>query len=341
MAPPYQEKRDDQPDDAVARAEIAELALRDSEARFRSFIDHSSSYIYAKDLEGRYILANQAYLDLFGYRSQGELLGLTDVDRFGHEVDWTANDREVVRTGQPVEVEETASFPDGLHTYLSSKFPLRDSRGAIVAVGGISTDITARKRAEELRLLLAREVDHRAKNALAAVQAIAMLTTADTVKDFRKALMGRIQAMAKAHTLLAANRWSGGDLGTLVRDELQAWEDRVRAEGPPVELAAETVQACALALHELATNAAKYGALSCPTGMVQVGWTLDSGTVRLVWRESGGPPVTSPGRQGIGTELLFLGIENQAGGQVRLDWDTGGLVCRLDLPVLGKGEPTA
>ncbi len=341
MAPVLHQDRDDAHADALARAEVAELALRDSEARFRSFIDHSSSYMYAKDLDGRYILANDAYLKLFGYGSQDELLGLTDMDRFGHAVDWTANDREVLRTGQPLEVEETATFADGLRTYISSKFPLRDSRGTIVAVGGISTDITARKRAEEARLLLAREVDHRAKNVLAAVQAIAMLTAAESVRDFRTALIGRIQAMAKAHTLLATNRWSGGDLGSLVKDELLAWEGRVRTDGPPVRLPVEIVQPFALALHELATNAAKYGALSCATGAVSVTWALAGPEVRVVWQETGGPPVSRPQHEGVGTELLMLGIENQAGGRVHMDWRPEGLACSIDLPLQGSADDGA
>ncbi len=325
--------------DITARRQ-AEEKLRQSEERFRAFINHSPSYIFAKDLEGRYILANRAYLDLFGFAGESELMGRTDAERFGGDVDWTANDRRVLETGEPLEFDETARFPDGERIYISAKFPLRDAEGAIVAVGGISTDITARKRAEEGRALLMREVDHRAKNVLAGVQALVMLMQEETVPAFKEALLGRIHAMARAHTLLATNRWTGGDLGRLIREELEGWEGRVTAEGPSVSLDADIVQALALALHELAANAAKYGALSAETGSVAVTWALGGPGVRIVWTETGGPPVSPPTRRGVGTALMTQGIESQLGGTIRFDWRPEGLRCEIEVPTrVAEGAP--
>lgn len=317
--------------DITARRQTEER-LRQSEARFRAFINHSPSYIFAKDLEGRYILANRAYLDLFGHVSESELLGLTDIDRFGREVDWTANDRMVVETGEPLEFDETAQFPDGERIYISAKFPLRDAEGRVVAVGGISTDITARRRAEEARALLMREVDHRSKNVLAGVQALVMLMQEETVPAFKAALLGRVHAMARAHTLLATNRWIGGDLGRLIREELAGWEGRVTAEGPAVTVDADVVQTLALTLHELAVNAAKYGALSSEGGAVSVGWSQAGGTVRIVWEETGGPPVAPPSRRGVGSALMSQGIESQLGGRILFDWRRDGLRCVIEVP---------
>lgn len=322
----------------VSARHDADDRLRLTEQRFRAFIDHSPSYIFAKDLQGRYILANRAYLDLFGYGSETELIGLTDIDRFGHDVDWTANDRKVVETDAPIAFDESARFADGERFYISAKFPLRDAGGRIVAVGGISTDITARKRAEEARTLLMREVDHRAKNVLAGVQALVMLMAADTVPDFKQALLGRIHAMARAHTLLAANRWAGGDLAALIREELAGWDGRIAVEGPPVSLDADLVQVLALSLHELATNAAKYGALSAAGGSVAVRWSLDPPTgrpdrLRLEWIERGGPVVREPQRRGVGTALIEQGVRGQGQGTVAFAWEPDGLVCRIGLPL--------
>lgn len=322
--------------DVTARHAAAER-LRQSEERFRAFMNHSPSYIFAKDMAGRYILANRSYLDLFGYSAEDELLGRTDAERFGRDVDWTVNDRKVIETGEPLEFDEIAQFPDGERIYISAKFPLRDAEGRIVAVGGISTDITARKRAEDARALLMREVDHRAKNVLAGVQALVTLMQADSVPAFKKALLGRIHAMARAHTLLAANRWSGGDLKHLIGEELAGWNGRVSTEGPPVSLDTDIVQVLALTLHELAVNAAKYGALSTSGGCVFVTWRFNPQGVSIFWTEQGGPPVTPPKRRGIGTSLMTQGIESQAGGHIDFDWRPEGLRCTINLPTAALG----
>ncbi|HEX3218939.1 MAG TPA: sensor histidine kinase, partial [Candidatus Limnocylindria bacterium] len=173
--------------------------------------------------------------------------------------------------------------------------------------------------------LLLREVDHRAKNALAVVQSVLTLTRTEDPADFKKAVMGRIAAMALAHTLLARERWHGADLRALLAEELAAYrgggglESAVQFDGPLVGLAPDAAQPVAMAIHELATNAAKYGALSVPGGRVAISWSRDpkEGGLVLVWRERGGPPVTAPPeRRGFGTSLIQSTVVRQLQGSL-------------------------
>src|SRR5437763_13553014 len=173
-----------------------------------------------------------------------------------------------------------------------------DATDHIVRVSGVTIDITERKQAEEHQALLAREVDHRARNALALVQSIVRLTRADSISAYIAAVDGRIAALSRAHTLLAQNRWQGADLTRLVEEELAAFRtgeaEKIVATGPDVSLEPRTAQTLALALHELATNAVKYGALSAPAGRVQACWELAAAALTLHWTESGGPSVEAP-----------------------------------------------
>ena len=161
----------------------------------------------------------------------------------------------------------------------------RGSTNQISRISGVTIDITDRKEAEERQSLLAREVDHRAKNALAVVHAIVSLTRADNIKQFVAAVEGRIQALARAHSLLSDSRWHGANIAELIREELAPYRapnfERVRISGSSLSLEPSAAQALALALHELATNAAKYGALSLPSGRVQVEWELEGGNARV------------------------------------------------------------
>ncbi len=145
-----------------------------------------------------------------------------------------------------------------------------DGAGKVVRISGVTIDVTDRKEADERQILLAREVDHRARNALAVIQSIIRLTRAKSVDDYVQAIEGRIKALARAHTLLSDSRWNGADLSTLVDEELAPYRagDRIRCGGPDISLQPATAQGLALALHELATNAAKHGALSSPAGKI-------------------------------------------------------------------------
>ena len=217
-----------------------------------------------------------------------------------------------------------------------------DETGRLVWLSGVTADITDRKRAEERQILLAEEVDHRARNVVAVVQSIMRLTRADSIDEYIGALDGRIGALSNAHRLLAGSRWEGADLHRLVEEEFAPYRasgnERVRAGGPIVLLPPATAQTIALALHELATNAAKYGALSVDPGYVDLSWRTEAEKLELVWTESGGPQISPPERRGYGSRAIVAGIERQLGGLVNFDWQADGLRCTLCVPHEGNAD---
>jgi two-component sensor histidine kinase/DNA-binding response OmpR family regulator len=216
-----------------------------------------------------------------------------------------------------------------------------DESGNASRFSGVTTDITERKEAETRQMLLAREVDHRAKNALAVVQAIVRLARQDNIAEYVKAVEGRIGALAQTHELLSRARWEGADILRLILDELAPYcseeNSRVAAIGPTIIILPETAQSVAMAIHELATNAAKYGSLSCATGRVDVSWTHFEDTLTISWIESGGPLVSPPQTKGFGTKIIssFNGPER---GCVTFDWLPEGLHFMLQLPC--KANPS-
>jgi two-component sensor histidine kinase len=226
-----------------------------------------------------------------------------------------------------------------------------ESYGAHVRNGGqhrligVTFDVTDRLRAEEQRTLHKREVDHRAKNALAVVQSVVRLTRADDAASYAVAVEGRVRALARAHDLLARDGWAGASLVELASQELaaQTANGQVTTEGPPVQLIPEAVQPLSMVLHELATNAAKYGAFSLPEGQVRLIWRLGGKGVpiRLEWIESGGPPTSTPTAIGFGTRLIELTVSGQLGGTVEFDWVYEGLKCTIELPCKVVGERNA
>jgi PAS domain S-box-containing protein len=224
---------------------------------------------------------------------------------------------------------------------------LRDAAGKAVRVNGVTVDITDRKRAEERQVLLAREVDHRAKNTLAVVLSMLRLTRAPTTKDFIAAVEGRVHALAATHNLLSATRWEGADLGKIVEEEMAPYHanhrQRVITRGPAVVLLPATAQAMALALHELATNAAKYGALSTEAGTLSVTWRAEGEALVLDWTETGGPSTAEPARLGFGLTIVRSSIEAQFRGGVSYDWRREGLRCTLSIPAaqIAPSSPAA
>jgi PAS domain S-box-containing protein len=219
-----------------------------------------------------------------------------------------------------------------------------DEMGRPIWLSGVTSDITERKRAEERQILLAEEVDHRARNVVAVVQSIMRLTRADSIDDYIGALDGRIGALSNAHRLLAGSRWEGADLTRLVEEEFAPYRasgnERVKSRGPNVLLPPATAQTIALALHELATNAAKYGALSVDPGYVELKWQTEPGKLELVWTESGGPQIGPPDRRGYGSRAIVAGIERQLGGLVNFDWQASGLRCTLCVPHEDTSDPS-
>ena len=194
---------------------------------------------------------------------------------------------------------------------------------------GVAYDITERKRAEEHGRMLAHEVEHRAKNVLAVVGGLLRATPAATLEEYVETLEGRISALARTLSLLGDQRWLGASLHALLEHELAPFDDgggRVRLDGPAVTLPADIAQTLSMALHELATNAVKYGALSSPAGRLAVGWRVEGEDVLLEWEELGGPSIDGPPRQeGFGSRL----IQQSFGGAASLEWRREGLLCRM------------
>jgi two-component sensor histidine kinase len=215
--------------------------------------------------------------------------------------------------------------------------PVKNAAGKIIGASKIARDITEQKRSQEQIATLAREAEHRSKNLLANVQAMVNLSQASTVDDLKKAIEGRIQALANVHSLFVATRWIGAELSTIARQELAPYskteETRVRIRGPEVLLEPDAAQAIAVTLHELATNAAKYGSLSVPNGQIELNWShQNDGRLNLRWTERGGPPVRAPTRTGFGGRIIERMI-GQLKGETRCDWRAEGLVCEITLRV--------
>ncbi|HEX2761520.1 MAG TPA: response regulator [Rhizomicrobium sp.] len=214
-----------------------------------------------------------------------------------------------------------------------------DEAGRATRFSGVTTDITERKEAESRQKLLAREVDHRAKNALAVVQAIVRLARRDSIAEYVHAIEGRIGALAQTHELLSQARWEGADILRLILEELAPYHSenhsRVTAIGPSVVISPETAQAVAMAIHELATNAAKYGSLSSDQGRVDISWGYANGVLAINWVESGGPEVTPPKTRGFGTKIIGS-LDGPDRGRVTFNWRPEGLHCTLELQCRGR-----
>lgn len=246
---------------------------------------------------------------------------------------------EVVR-----DFEERVVFADGTaRDLLGNATPLYtpagDLRGSVAAF----IDITERKAAESREHLLSREVDHRAKNIMAVVQAIVQLTEANDIASFRKAITGRISSLARSHTLLAQNRWDGAELRELIEEELapylprrNAQPRRVTLNGPRLQLLPLTAQSIALVIHELITNALKHGSLSAPDGTVAIDWRVErSGNEReltLCWQERGGPAVEAPADAGFGLSLIEATVRDQLSGKLIQSWGPRGLTVEFVVP---------
>ena len=226
--------------------------------------------------------------------------------------------------------------PDGEIRWLfGTAAATADKSGRVIHVSGVTVDITERKRAEERQNLLTREVDHRAKNALALAQSIVRLTRGESAKSYMQAVEGRIGALARVHTILSLSSWQGAEITRLVDEELAPYQmnDQIAFGGSNVQLQPATAQTLAMALHELVTNSAKYGALSTRAGRLVINWKVEADVLRIHWEEREGPPVVEPVSRGFGTRSVIASIESQLGGQAEFDWRPEGLICRLSVPL--------
>ena len=237
--------------------------------------------------------------------------------------------------------------PDGLTrwVWVRGAVVARDpDTGEPISVAGIARDDTEHREVEARRDLLAREVDHRTKNALAVVLSVLRLTKVDDPQGYARVVEGRVAALARAHELLARNTWAGADLRAILAEELAPYlagtdgappRGRALLRGRSVTLASGAAQPLSMALHELATNAAKYGALSVPEGELMVTWLVEpaSGALRLHWAERGGPTLAGrPARRGFGSRMLEGTVRQQLGGTAQVLWEPEGLVCELHVP---------
>jgi PAS domain S-box-containing protein len=322
-----------------AREQTAE-ALRDSEHRLRvlaSIVESSDDAIVSKDLNGIIQSWNKGAERVFGYTEE-EAIGqpITMVipqDRHDEERDILTR----IRRGERIEHFETVrQRKHGSMIVVSLTIsPVKNAEGKIVGASKIARDITEQKRGQERIANLAREAEHRSRNLLATVQATVNLSQSDTAKGLKQAIEGRIQAIAKVHSLFAQSRWIGAELSTIVTQELdpffQGNEARLRIEGPPVLLQPDAAQAIAVIVHELATNAVKYGALSTTGGQVELKWSHPAGGwLVLRWTERGGPRVTKPTRHGFGSRVIQSMID-QLKGKTSFDWRAEGLECVITL----------
>jgi PAS domain S-box-containing protein len=301
-----------------------------------AIVDSSDDAIISKDLHGRITSWNKGAERIFGY-TFGEAVGnsITMLIPVDHQEEESAI-LERLNRGERIEHYETVrKRKDGTRIEISlTVSPVQNAKGEIIGASKIARDITERKRREGQLVILAREAEHRAKNMLSIVLASVKLSRADTAHELKQAIEGRIQALANVAELLAESRWKGADLHTLVTDELSPFCQQglmpCRIEGPSLILEPDTAQAIAMTLHELATNAAKYGALSAPDGRVHVEWSpTENNQVVLQWIETGGPHVEPPRREGFGTQLMKAMIGSQLQGRIIFDWRAEGLACEI------------
>jgi len=237
--------------------------------------------------------------------------------------------------------------PDGREVWLEETSRAEfDTAGRVVGLKGLTRDITRRKQSEKRQDLLIAELDHRVKNVLARVAAVVMHTRqrCGTMDEFVKALHGRIQSMAAAHALLSRSRWSGVGLTDLIRHQLEPYttDANTTISGPEIMLTSAQTQAVAMVIHELVTNAAKYGALSSPDGRVSVNWHRTRADVAAIltitWRELGGPPIAAPFQSGYGSGLIRDLIPHELGGTVDLVFSSDGACCKIEIPFEGGAK---
>jgi PAS domain S-box-containing protein len=275
---------------------------------------------------------------IFGVDPQNFKITVENIRALIHPEDWkplTEVAREMSKGARTQQIEFRVVRPNGeVRWCIGTAAASVDDKGDLARINGVTIDITDRKEADERQVLLAREVDHRARNTLAVIQSIIRLTRAKSVDDYVHAVEGRIKALARAHTLLSDSRWRGADLATLVAEELAPYRagDKIRCGGPDVSLQPATAQGLALALHELATNAAKHGGLSSPAGKVTLEWELESEALTLHWSETGGPPVAEPSSHSFGLKVITASIEQQLGGKAVFKWAPTGLQCQMMIP---------
>jgi PAS domain S-box-containing protein len=317
-------------------------------ARLAAIVVSSDDAIIAKTLEGRVTSWNAGATRIFGYEPD-EMIGQSIIRIIPPEL--RQEEDEILaklRRGEHIAHYETVRVAkDGRRLDISlSVSPVLDKAGRIIGASKIARDITEKKRIEAIQRVLVEELNHRVKNTLAMTQAIASqsLRHARSASDFVESFTGRVQALAKAHSLLTERRLQGAELTELLREQvlLGVPDDRLVYSGPVVILGAQPAVHLALVLHELATNARKYGALSVPRGHLSVRWEVHSEgggrDLLLDWEETGGPKISAPATAGFGTTLIEKTLQTH-GGEATLRYGVGGVTCKMRLPLGETSRP--
>jgi len=327
----------------------SETALRTSEERFRLVSLATRDAFYDWDLTTDVVWRNRTYKEVYGvpeHLPASEQWWEQHVHPDDRERLLTVLNERLAGDDRHWSDEYRIRRHDGEWSHVIDRALIqRDENGKAVRIIGAMTDISARVRAERHRQLMANELDHRVKNNLAAVLALADQTrrAATSVEHFTQTFDGRIRALARAHEALAATRWRGVDLHDVVRIATQPYvldRDRVICSGESLPLPSRASGPLTLAVHELTTNAVKYGALSTPSGRIE--FTSSRGeddTLRLEWRETGGPTPAGPLRNGVGTSLVRGFIEHELHGTIDMDLTPDGLLCRMTIPIGSLDAP--
>ena len=321
----------------ITERKAAEAALTESEQRYRALVDNASDIVATMDLDLRVTSINPAIERILGYPAE-EVIG-TRLSRYVPADQLAMQEKMLQRKFEGV--EETRYETDLLRkdgqrctVEINSKLIL-DALGQPIGVHAIARDVTERRNAEARQMLLLRELQHRTKNILAVVQSVVLNTLVGgrSVESAREAIVGRLQAIARAQEFVAAGKSGGAPLRELVEGQLASFAPRARIDGPVIYAGAPFAQMFALVIHELATNAAKYGSLSVRDGQVFIEWKIqvDGSEPRLsfAWSERGGPPVQAPAHQGFGSRLISAALS----GTPRIAFDSQGFQYKVDVPL--------
>jgi PAS domain S-box-containing protein len=317
---------------AVERAQAAQ-SLRESEDHYRHTVELNPQVTWTSLPDGHLNRVSRRWYEWTGTSGVAGTWtdGLYPDDVPASVAAW----RHSVSTGEPYDIEHRVKMVDGSARWARSRaFPRRGEDGAILLWYGSTEDIHEKKVAEEHQRLLINELNHRVKNSLATVQAIAFQTLRGDMPlaEARARFEARLIALSKAHNLLTEQNWERAALDRVVRDAVEhlGGDRRFAVSGQTVWLSPRAALALALALHELGTNAAKYGALCVDDGRVEVSWTSDEDRLCLRWKEHGGPPVTAPARRGFGSRLIEHGLGGDLGGEARILFEPDGLLCTVE-----------
>jgi PAS domain S-box-containing protein len=314
--------------------------LRARFARYETALRGSQVTVYTQDRDLRYTSISNPMLG----RSIEDLLGRTDAEVLPPDgcAAVVAVKREVLASGEAKRAEVSFNGSPGVRWHDLHIEPLRNEAGEVVGLTCASVDVTERKEGEAHLRLLLRELTHRSKNLLAVIQAMARQTAhhAGSIDGFLTQFGARLQALAASHDLLVRESWYGASLNELIRSQLAGYLDRsagqVSIDGPPIALKPEAAQNLGLALHELAINAAKYGALSVPAGRVSITWSQPESTsgnaIALEWREQLGPKVKGRRKKGFGSMVIERNLTRAFDAEVNLEFDPDGLRCHIVIP---------